>query len=195
MIQPRLVREPLAILIGKLRTAAAPGEADAQVLKDGQSGLGQGVAGIGEAGRNRDPVFLATLVDPTHLGGQVAHGLVRDAKVIAGVVADLEAVLVELGDFLPGHVVAPVGRKIEAFRNKEGRPKTVLLEEGPHHCEMRFAGVIEGQNHQFVGDRLKRIGIGKSQEKPSHQKSASHGNASRNQHLGSMTHSHGEEEG
>jgi hypothetical protein len=51
--------------------------------------------------------------------------------VVAGVIADLKAIAVELGDLLPGEVVRFVGTEAEAFGNEERRAKPVLFEERP----------------------------------------------------------------
>src|SRR5262245_44698154 len=149
MIPSRRVGEAATFLVGILGTATAAGEPDAQILQDWQRSDGQGIGGIGEAGRSWKAVLLAAIIDPSYLCGQVPNGLIRDGQVIPRVVADLEAILVELSNFLPGHVVASIGRKVEALGDKEGGSEAMLLEERPYHGEMGFACVVEGEDHEL----------------------------------------------
>ena len=69
------------------------------------------VAGIGKAHRFRDAVLLAAGVDRFELLSQFGQRFLGDAHVIARVIADLEAVVVQFGDLLPTEVVALVRRK------------------------------------------------------------------------------------
>src|SRR5262249_4835785 len=77
-----------------------------------------------------------------------------DRHVVASVVADLEAVFVELGDLIPGHVVALVGREVEPFGDEEGRAELVFLEQWGRNRRVRLAGVVKGENDEFVRDGL-----------------------------------------
>jgi hypothetical protein len=85
--------------------------------------------------------------------------------VVAGVVADLEAVAVEPGDVIPGHVVALVGREVEALGDEEGRAEAVLLQQRGRDRHVRPAGVVERQDDELVRDRLQRQGgCGRSEQ-------------------------------
>ena len=78
--------------------------------------------------------------------------------MVAGVVADLEAVTVELGDVVPGHVVAFVRRKVKPLGDEEGRAKAVLLEQRGGDRHVRLAGVVERQDDELVRYRLQSEG-------------------------------------
>ena len=76
--------------------------------------------------------------------------LVRGGSVVAGVVADFEAVTVELGDFVPGHVVALVRRKVEPLGDEKRRTEAVLLEQRSCDAHVRLAGIVERQDDELV---------------------------------------------
>ena len=85
--------------------------------------------------------------------------------MVAGVVADLEAVAVEAGDLVPGHVVALVRREIEPLGDEEGRAEAVLLEQWGGDGHVRLAGVVERQDDELVRYRLQGEGVcGRSEE-------------------------------
>src|SRR5262249_36593797 len=102
-------------------------------------------------------MFFALEIDPAELSGQVADIFPGYTLVVLGVVADLEAVLVQLRDLLPGHVVAFVGGEVEALGDEERRAESVLLEQRTCDRKVRLAGVVESQHYKFVGDRLERL--------------------------------------
>src|SRR5205807_5060958 len=111
MVEPRLVGEAPALVVGILGGSASPGELDPQAVKDGQDVPIQDVAGVGEGDGPGDAVSQAPGVDGFELLGCPLRILGAGGLVVAGVVADLEAVTVEPGDLVPGHVVALVGRE------------------------------------------------------------------------------------
>ena len=98
----------------------------------------------------------------------VPFGSRRWGLVVAGVVADLEAVAVESGDLVPGHVVALVGRDVEALGDEERRAEAVLLEQRGGHLDVRPAGVVEGQDNELVRDRLQGEGRSVQGEEEQH---------------------------
>src|SRR5262249_42223656 len=119
------------------------------------------VAWIRKTNGDGDAVFLALDVDPAKLSGQVADIVAGYTDVIASVVANLEAVRVQLGDLFPGHVVSLVDREVEALRDEERRSESVLLEQRSSHREVRLTGVVKCQDDQLVGNRLAcKRGIG-----------------------------------
>jgi hypothetical protein len=85
--------------------------------------------------------------------------------VVAGVVADLEAVTMELGNVVPGHVVAFVRREVEPLGDEEGRAEAVLLEQRGGDRHVRPTGVVERQDDELVRYRLQgEGGCGGNQE-------------------------------
>src|SRR5579872_1718669 len=100
MVEPRLVGEAAPLLVGKLRRASAAGEANSQRSQNRQRAGIDAVSGIGKAGRPRQTVLLAAGVDGLDLFLELRQVLPGDRKMIAGVVADLEAVAVQVGDLL-----------------------------------------------------------------------------------------------
>src|SRR5262245_10781069 len=105
MVESRLKGETASFLIGKLRSSAATGELDANMLEDGNRTRGNRIAWVSETHRGWYAVLLATVVDRLHLFGKIHNGFVGYSHMVPRVVADLEAVLVQLSDFFPGHVI------------------------------------------------------------------------------------------
>ena len=146
--------------------SASPGELDPQSVQDGQDVLIQGVAGVGEADGPGDAVSQAPGVDGFESARWSLSGPLLGGFVVAGVVADLEAVAVELGDLVPGHVVALVRREVEPLADEEGRAEAVLLEQRGRDRHVRLAGVVERQDDELVRYRLQGEGVcGRSEEK------------------------------
>jgi hypothetical protein len=73
-------------------------------------------------------------------------------------IADLKAVTVQTGDFVPGHVVALVRWEVEPLRDEERRTKAILLEQGGDHCCVRLAGIVKRQHNELVRYRLQGRG-------------------------------------
>ncbi len=155
VVAPRLIGEAPALVVGILGRSASPGELDPQFVKDRQDILIQDVAGIGEADGPRDAVSQALGVDGFELLDRPLRVLGARGLVVAGVVADLEAVTVKLGDLVPGHVVAFVRREVEAFGDEEGRAEAVFLEQRGRDRHVRLAGVVERQDDELVRYRLE----------------------------------------
>jgi hypothetical protein len=147
--------EAAPFLVGVLRQPPAPGELYPQVVQDGQRPHVDPVAGVSEAGRHRDAMLTAANADAADLPRQVAEGVFRDGPVVEGVVADLEAVPVELGDLLPGHVVPLVVAEVKPLGDEEGRAEAQPLQQRPRHREMRLRGIVERQHHEPIRDRLQ----------------------------------------
>ena len=134
-------------------------------MKDGQDVPIQDVAGVGEADGPGDAVSQAPGVDGFELLGCPLRVLGAGGLVVAGVVADLESIPVELGDLVPGHVVALVRREVEPLGDEEGRAEAVLLEQRGRDRHVRPAGVVERQDDELVRDRLQgEGGCGQSEE-------------------------------
>src|SRR5262249_44584757 len=105
--------------------------------------------------RSGNAMLLALLGESANLLRQLLDRLVGDRLVIAGVVADLETVLVKLGDLLPTHVVAFVRLEVEPLGDEESRREAVLLQHWASDGVMRLAGVVERQHDETVRDRLE----------------------------------------
>src|SRR5437016_7665742 len=105
MVESRLKGEATSFLVGKFGAPAAAGELDPEVLQNGEGLRGNGIARVGETDRVWNAVLLAAFVDRPDLFGEVPDVLVGDPHVVPRVVANLEPVLVQLGDLLPRHVV------------------------------------------------------------------------------------------
>src|SRR5262249_4813764 len=114
MIKARLVGEATAVLVGVLGRATPARESNAQSLEDREGTLVNGIAGVGKADRLGNAVLLEAGIEGAHLGGQITDGLVGYRQMVARVVADLETVLVQLGDFRPAQVVLLVGGEVPA---------------------------------------------------------------------------------
>src|SRR5207237_9539879 len=140
-----LIGEAPALIVGILGRSASPGELDPQAVKDGQDVLIQDVAWVGEGDGPGDAVSQASGVDGFELLDRPLRVLGAGGLVVAGVVADLESVTVELGDLVPGHVVALVRREAEPLGNKEGRPKAVLVQQRGRTRPGRRAGAAEAK--------------------------------------------------
>src|SRR5436309_891073 len=129
MVESRLKGEAASFLVGKFWAAAATGELDPEIFQNGESILANGIARVGETDRDWDGVRLAPFVERTDLFGDVKGGLVCYPLVVPRVIANLEPILVQLGDLVPRHVVPLVGGHIEPFGDEECRPELKLLEQ------------------------------------------------------------------
>lgn len=154
VIAARLVSKAAALLVRKLGCAAPAGELEAERFQDRQCARIDAVAREGKHRRPWQAELGTAVVDRLDLFLQSTQILVRDGHVIAGVVADLEAVPVQMGDLFPGHVVQLVGLKIEALGNEEGRAEVVLEQNGPHDREVGFHRIVESEHNQAIGNRL-----------------------------------------
>ncbi len=132
MIETRFIREAPAFLVRELGRSATPGKFEPERFENWQRARLDAVARKGEHRRSRQSEFDATVVDRLDLFFQSREVLLVDRHVVAGVVADLEAVPVEMGDLLPGHVVLLVALEIESFGDEERRPEVVLQQNRPH---------------------------------------------------------------
>src|SRR5262245_620784 len=95
-------------------------------------------------------------------------------------VADLEAVFVELGDLVPGHVVLLVGREVPPLGDEERGPELVLLQKRPGDRVMRLACVVKGQDDKPVRDRFQGAdGDGEDEKAGYQQEDTSHESRSR----------------
>ncbi len=122
---------------GIFRRTAAPRKCDACFLQQLKSARIKRIAGISETCGAGDAMFLAAGVDRLELLGDLGEVFGADTHVVAGMVADLKAVAVQLCDLFPGHVIIFVGLKSEPLRDEERGSKTVILQNRPHNCEMR----------------------------------------------------------
>ena len=77
------------------------------------------VARIGETDRAGNAVFEALRVDRLELPGQLVQIADVHRHVVARVIADLEAVPVQFGDLLPGHVILFVRPKGKTFGDEK----------------------------------------------------------------------------
>jgi hypothetical protein len=130
MIATGFIREAVSFFVWVLGRAAATGEPESKVRQHRDGGRVDRVTGIGEGCRRRNTVRGALRVDRLHLLVQFRKILLRQAHVIAGMVADLETVLVQLRDLLPREVLLFVRPEREPFGNEERRAKAVLLQQG-----------------------------------------------------------------
>src|ERR1051326_2439377 len=109
MIYARFVSEAASPIVGMLRRAATPREADAECFQNRQRARYDGVAWISETDGPGNAVLGAARVDSFDLFTQLSQRSLRNAEMIAGVVADLESLLVQLPDLFPCHVILLVG--------------------------------------------------------------------------------------
>src|ERR1041385_1703919 len=156
MINPRFISETVPPFVWVLRRAAAPGETNAEFLKDGQSAGDNRIAGIGRSGRTWDAMLFATRVDRFYLLAQLRQSSIRNAQMISRVVAELKSALIQFTDLIPGHVILLIGGKRKTFADEESRAEPVTLQDGTDHAVMRRDRVVKGQHGQFVRDRLER---------------------------------------
>ena len=96
--------------------------------------------------------------DGFQLFGEPRDVLLRDAEMVAGVVADLEAVAVQLRDLLPREVVALVGAEREALGDEKRGAETQSLEQRPRDRVMGGGGVVEGEDDQTFRERFRGRG-------------------------------------
>jgi hypothetical protein len=106
----------------------------------------------------------ALRVDGLHLHLQLREIGLRHAHVIAGVVADLEAVPVQLTDLIPGEVVLLVRPEGEPLGDEERRAEPVLLEQRPDDRVVTRLGVVEGQHDELVRDRFQNRSAGQHRQ-------------------------------
>src|SRR5207244_10655027 len=112
----------------------------------------------GETGGERNAVRFAAGIDRLQLFRNLRHILLRQPQMVPRVVANLKAVFMKLGDFLPGHVVLLVVLEVEAFGDKKRRAELVLQQHRPGDGEVGLRSIVERQDHEFVWQRLKGEG-------------------------------------
>jgi hypothetical protein len=59
------------------------------------------------------------------------------------VVADFEAITVELDDLFPGQVVPLIAAEVESLGDEEGGAESILFQERTGDCKVRFRGIVE----------------------------------------------------
>ena len=131
--------------------SASPGIAVAPLLQDLHCGRAGLVGRVAEGGGAGDAVRLTLLLNVFDVGGELGEGLSGHPLVPAGVVADLEARLMQFLDLLPSHVVLLVGGEFEAFGDIESGPESIFLEEGRDKGRLAGHGVVEGQDDDPFG--------------------------------------------
>jgi hypothetical protein len=130
MVEPRLKGEAAAWLVFVLGSPSAAGKTNPFLVQDLESLHRRRIARPGEAGRGRNPVLAAAIVDRPQLFGNLSNVFLVDAKMVARMIADLEAVLVELGDFVPGHVTRLLSLKSKPSVMKNVAPNWYLSRMG-----------------------------------------------------------------
>ena len=71
-------------------------------------------------------MFFATGRNRGELLWQLTKTPVIHHEMVARVISNLKPIAMQLRDFLPGHVVRFVGRKVESLRDEKRRAKSVL---------------------------------------------------------------------
>src|SRR5438093_13717437 len=111
MICGRIESDTAPPIVRVLRRASAPGEANAQPMENWKRAEIDRVPGKSETDRSRNAVLGAAAVDRLELLGQFVQVAGIDGHVVAGVIADLEAVPMQFGNLFPGHVTLPVAQE------------------------------------------------------------------------------------
>ena len=137
MVHARLVSESASPFVWVFGRAAAPGETNAQPLQNRQGARMNRVARIGETARARNALLDTARVDGLDLLSQFVEIAGIDGQVVARVIADLEAVAVQFGNLLPGHVILFVRAEGKAFRDEKGGRETIFLQQRTHYRIMR----------------------------------------------------------
>ena len=154
MIPFRFVGHTSAGLVGELRLSAPASPAESHLLKQWNRPGMDRIPWVSKAPRLRNTMPHALLVDVGEFLPQSAEKVGANAHMTAGVVADLEAIPVQLGDLSPSHVIGLVGQEAKALGDEEGRPEAQVLEQRTHVAMQRGHRVVEGQHHELVGDGL-----------------------------------------
>ena len=118
----------------------------------GKSTLLKAMLGLNEPTTGRISVLGAAPVDVRYIGQQLVAPLGGDVFVVPGVVADLKAARVEVGDLFPGHVALFVREEVEPFGNVEGGAEIVARQQRRGEACLRFGAVVKREDHQAVGD-------------------------------------------
>src|ERR1044072_8857659 len=111
MIDARFVSDAAPKSARHLGFSAATRKANAGWLQHRQRARIEAVARPRETNGHRNAMLATTRRDRFELLGQLRHRPLRDAHVVTRVIADLEAIAVQLRDLLPCHVVPLVGAK------------------------------------------------------------------------------------
>jgi hypothetical protein len=128
VVKTRIVGDAAAFLVGVFWGSPAPGEPDLAMTMQGHYVLVQGVAGIVERDGPGNLVSHAPAVDGVELFDALLRVPCTRGFVFAGVITDLESIAVELGDLVPGHEVAIVGRQVEALGDE---PRSSICQQTP----------------------------------------------------------------
>ena len=139
------------VVVGIFGRDAAAGEAEAALAQNLDGLRAVAVAGVAEGGRVGDAVLGTAGVDMIDVDAQFVVRLGRDILMVLSVVADFEAVGVERGDFLPGHIALLVDQKAQTFGDVEGGVEAAFFEQRRGEGKLRFWPVVEGQGDQAVG--------------------------------------------
>jgi hypothetical protein len=124
------------------------------------------------------PNFRHCCLDELHIRRQLLRLLLVHARMLARVIADLEALIVQRLDLLPGHVVRLVHEELKALRDEERGPKAMLLQQRCHKRRLTRHRVIKREHHELVRHRFSgmqcpaehqsQAGEGKGGEKSFH---------------------------
>ena len=89
-------------------------------------------------------MLFALLLDVLDIGSKLVEFLPAHHNMTTSVIADLEAVRMELLDLVPGHVVLLVLGEIKALSNEKGGSEAVLFEQRSHVVGLTGDRVVEG---------------------------------------------------
>src|SRR6266852_6248182 len=152
MIATRLIGDTVAFFVWVFRRAAATGKPKPQFLEYHQTARIDGIARVCEGYGRRNAVSGELSVDRLHLLLQPREIGLRCPHVVPRVVADFKTIPVQLTDLVPGKVILLVRTERKPFGDEERRAEPVLIQERPDYRVMTRLRVVEGQNHQLVGD-------------------------------------------
>ena len=74
---------------------------------------------------------------------------------MARVVAYLKTFLIESLNLVPRHVMFLVGEEVQSFGDEKRRFETILFQQRCYKSYVRLITVVERQDYNLVGDRLK----------------------------------------
>ena len=157
VVPTRIIREPefqrAVAAFGILATAR---KAIAQVPQPPQRLGTKAIAAPGETRRARHADFLQGVFDQGQFAREAAGGpRDRGVRMRPGMVADLEAHLMNLGDVLPGHKVLSVVHP--AVGDVEGGVETQFLEQRRDERSMGFDRVVKGEDDALRAVRSARV--------------------------------------
>ena len=91
-------------------------------------------------------MLFALLLDVLDVGSELLELLSAHHDMTTRVIADLEAVRMELLDLVPGHVVLLVLGEIEPFGDEKGGAESMFLEERSDEGCVAGDRIVEGQH-------------------------------------------------